>query len=63
MFKWFATLAMVTAALALEQDAKQTPSAQVDQQRASTVIQFEVATISPIRPPMARDLSDTVLPV
>jgi bla regulator protein blaR1 len=47
MLKRFAILAMVTAAVALGQDAKQTPSAQPDQQRASTVIQFEVATIKP----------------
>jgi uncharacterized protein (TIGR03435 family) len=47
LFKWFAILAMVTPILALGQDAKQSPSAQVDQQRAPTVIQFEVATIRP----------------
>jgi hypothetical protein len=37
MFKWLATLAMFTAVLAFGQDAKQSPSAQVDQQRAPAV--------------------------
>jgi hypothetical protein len=37
MFKWFAILAMVTAALALGQDAKQKPPTQADQQQAPIV--------------------------
>jgi uncharacterized protein (TIGR03435 family) len=47
LLKWFGIFAIATGTLGFGQDAKQTPSAQVDQQRASAVIQFEVATIKP----------------